>query len=308
MKVRIGISHAAYFLPEQIDDVRNWAGRTGHTVATVARLEQRGVRYFRDAGSQTAFSLAAQAIGSLVDVCSPAPETIDALVYVHTLQGSIAPPPFSLPGLLCERFGFEYADAFSFAQQHCASSLGALRIIHAMFTARPAMNRVLLVGADVMPLAADRLMEAGGILSDGACAVLIERDAGINHLLSLAFHASGDGWRGALDGDEPHVAAQYFLVARRLIMQVARDADIPVSGIQRILPSHLDLPAWHRVVESLGLPATCLFADNFARVGHTTVSDAFIDLVDCYDLVPGKPFLLYARGIGGFSAAALFMR
>ncbi|CAM2197852.1 3-oxoacyl-ACP synthase [Paraburkholderia kururiensis] len=308
MKVRIGISHAAYFLPEQIDDVRSWAGRTGHPAATVARLEQRGVRYFREAGNQTAFSLAAQAIGTLVDACALAPDTIDALVYVHTLQGSIAPPPFSLPGLLCERFGFECADAFSFAQQHCASSLGALRVIRAMFAARPAMKRVLLVGADVMPLDADRLMEAGGILSDGACAVLIERDAGANHLLSLAFHATGDGWRGALDGDEPHVAAQSFLVARQLIKQVTRNVGIPVSGIQRILPSHLDLPAWHRVIASLGLPPTCLFADNFARIGHTTVSDPFIDLLDCNDLVPGKPFLLYARGVGGFSAAALFMR
>ncbi|WP_409364352.1 hypothetical protein [Burkholderia sp. Bp8990] len=63
-----------------------------------------------------------------------------------------------------------------------------------------------------------------------------------------------------------------------------------------------------RTVASLGLPARCLFTDNFARVAHVTVSDPFINLADCDDLVSGKPFLLCARGVGGFSAAALFVR
>jgi len=49
-----------------------------------------------------------------------------------------------------------------------------------------------------------------------------------------------------------------------------------------------------------------LFAENFARIGHVTVSDAFISLAQCHGLVPGRPLLLFARGVGGFSAALLF--
>ncbi|PMS16825.1 MAG: 3-oxoacyl-ACP synthase [Pandoraea sp.] len=308
MTVSIGIPYVAYYLPEQIVDVRTWAQRTGQSGGTIARLERAGVRHFRDAGERTAFSLAASAVESLLSTAALAPDTVDSLVYVHTLQGSIAPPPQSLPRLLCERFGFAHADAFSFAQQHCASSIGALRIIRAMFIARPAVRRVLLVGADVMPLAAERLMEAAGLLSDGACAVLVERDAQINRLVALASHASGNGWRGMLAGEEQRFAAQYFFTARRLILQVTDQAHVPHVKIQRILPPHLDLPAWRRIVTSLDLPPTCLFARNFARIAHVTVSDPFINLADCNDLMPGEPFLLCARGVGGFSATALLVR
>lgn len=306
MNMSIGIAHTAYYLPEHVDDVRSWSHRTKQSAATLDRLEHAGVRFFYDAQNRTSFSLAAGAIESLVNASELAPDTVDCLVYVHTLQGSIAPPPLSLPHLLCERFDFARAEAFSFAQQHCASSLGALRIIRAMFVARPAVNRVLLVGADVMPLAIDRPMGVAGFLSDGACAMLIEREAPINRLLALAFHANGEGWRGALDDNESRFATQYFFAARQLIRQLSDEANVPLAEIQRIFPSHLDLPTWCRIVKSLGLPAKCLFTDNFSRVGHVTVSDPFINLADCDDLIPGKPFLLCARGVGGFSAAALF--
>ncbi|HDR8928010.1 3-oxoacyl-ACP synthase [Burkholderia vietnamiensis] len=308
MSASIGIVHTAYYLPEPAEDVRGWAQRTKQSVETVKRLEKAGVRLFYNARGQTALSLAANAIQSLVCATRLGPDTIDFLVYVHTLQGSVAPPPLSLPRLLCEHFGFERAEAFSFAQQHCASSLGALRIIRAMFAARPAINRGLLVGADVMPLASERSIAGAGLLSDGACAVLVERDASINRLVSLAFHASGEGWRGTLEQDESRFASQYFFAARRLAMQASAEANVPLAEIQRILPCHLDLPTWRRTVASLGLPARHLFADNFVRIAHVTVCDPFINLADCGDLVPGKPFLLCARGVGGFSAAALFVR
>ncbi|WP_175760189.1 3-oxoacyl-ACP synthase [Burkholderia anthina] len=308
MSVSIGIVHTAYYLPEPVDDVRSWGQRTKQSAETIKRLEEAGVCSFYDARGQTALSLAANAIKLLIHATQLAADTIDFLVYVHTLQGSVAPPPLSLPRLLCERFGFEQTETFSFAQQHCASSLGALRIIRAMFAARPTINRGLLVGADAMPLASERAIAGAGLLSDGACAALVERDASVNRLVSLAFHASGEGWRGTLDEDESRFAAQYFFAARRLATQTSAEANVPPAEIQRILPSHLDLPTWRRIVASLGLPARCLFTDNFARIAHVTVSDPFINLVDCDDLVPGKPFLLCARGVGGFSAAALFIR
>jgi 3-oxoacyl-[acyl-carrier-protein] synthase III len=253
-------------------------------------------------------SLAARAIESLMSASAIAPDTINCLIYVHTLQGSVAPPPLSLPRLLCERFGFVNADAFSFAQQHCASALGALRIIRAMFTARPTMKRVLLVGADTMPLASDRLMGGVGLLGDGAFVALIERDACTNRLLAVATHASGHGWRGVLENAEWPLDAEFFLVARRLITQVVNDAHYALPRIQRILPHHLDLPAWRQILESLWIPHEHLFTRNFSRIAHVSVSDAFINLADCDDLIPNEPFLLYAQGVGGFSAAALLAR
>lgn len=308
MTVCIGIPHVACYLPECVDDVQRWGERTGQSAATISRLVQAGVHRYRDARGRTAMSLAVRVIENLLRASAVAPGTIGCLVYAHTLQGSVAAPPLSLPHLLCEHFGFANADAFSFAQQHCASALGALRIIRAIFTARPAMKRVLLTGADTMPLASDRLMGGVGLFGDGAFAVLIERDACVNRLLAVATHASGHGWRGALENEERHSAANYFLVTRRLIARVLDEAHCTLPEIQKILPHHLDLPAWRRLLESIGIPQDRLFAKNFSRIAHVSVSDPFINLADCDDLISGRPFLLYAQGVGGFSAAALFAR
>lgn len=304
----LGIPHVAFHLPPHINDVREWGKRTRQGIATVENLERAGMRYYRRANGQTAIDLAGSAIQRLLAASSIVPRDIDCLIYVHTLQGSIAPPPQSLPGLLCDRFGFTNAEAFSCAQQHCASALGALRVIRAMFAARPHMKRVLLVGADVMPLASERLMIAEGILGDGAFAAFIERDAPINRLLAIATHASGAGWRGVLTHDGSHMAAQHFFAARRLIMHTVHQAHFSLDDIHRILPHHLNLPAWHLLLDSLRIPRERLFSENFSRIGHVTVSDAFINLAQCHDLVPGRPLLLFARGTGGFSAIALLAR
>ncbi|AJW99883.1 3-oxoacyl-[acyl-carrier-protein] synthase III C-terminal domain-containing protein [Burkholderia gladioli pv. gladioli] len=304
----LGIPHVAFHLPPHIDDVRNWAKRTGQKTTTLLNLERAGMRYYRSAGGQTAIGLAASAIQRLLAASGIAPDEVDCIVYVHTLQGSIVPPPQSLPGLLCDRFGFTNAEAFSFAQQHCASALGALRVIRAMFISRPYMKRVLLVGADVMPLESERLMQSQGILGDGAFAAFIERGAAVNRVLAITTYASGQGWRGVLANEEPRLAAQHFFAARSLIRQTVQQAHLALEDIQRILPHHLDLPAWRRLLDALQIPQDRLFAANFAHIGHVTVSDAFINLAQCQGLVPGRPFLLFARGVGGFSAAALLVR
>ncbi|MEX3916453.1 3-oxoacyl-ACP synthase [Paraburkholderia sp. BR10872] len=304
----LGIPHVAYHLPDRLDDIRSWARRTRQKTTTVLNLEQAGMRYFRNADGQTAIGLAASAIERLLLASGAPPHTVDGLVYVHTFQGSIAPPPQSLPGLLCDRFGFANAEAFSFAQQHCASALGALRIIRAMFIARPHMKRVLLAGADAMPIESERLMQAEGILGDGAFAAFVERGVAVNRLLAIATHASGQGWRGTLANNDPRLAAQSFFSARNLIRHATRQAHGSLDDVQRILPHHLDLPAWHRLLDSLQIPRNRLFAENFSRIGHVTVSDAFINLAQCGGLIPGRPFLLFARGIGGFCAAALLCR
>lgn len=304
----LGIPHVAFHLPERLDDVRRWGTRTRQNATTVLNVEWAGMRYFHNADGQTAIGLAASAIRRLLLTSGVPSHAVDCLIYVHTLQGSVAPPPQSLPGLLCDRFGFTNAETFSFAQQHCASALGALRVIRAMFAARPHMKRVLLVGADVMPLESARLLQAEGILGDGAFAAFIERGAAVNRLLAIATHASGQGWRGVLANEEPRMAAQYFFAARGLIRQIAQHANFTLNDIQRILPHHLDLPAWHRLLDSLQIPRARLFEDNFPRIGHVTVSDAFINLASCDDLISDRPYLLFARGVGGFSAVALLVR
>ncbi|MPV57740.1 3-oxoacyl-ACP synthase [Burkholderia sp. HI2761] len=305
--VSIGIPYVAYYLPERVDTVRAWGRRTRQPDTIIAKLERSGVCNFHVAYEQSALSLAVKAVESLLRTAPIAPDSIDYLLYTHTLQGSIAPPPQSLPRALCERFGFTRAQSFSFAQQHCASSLGALRIVRALFAAHPSLNRVLLVGADTMPIEAERRMGTSALLGDGAFSATIERHARINRLVAIATHATGQGWRGMLGQADPNSVAQYQLAARKLITHLASKAPIALADVCYILPPHLDLPAWQRLVQSLDLPPERLFIRNFSRIAHVTVSDPFINLADCHALAPGTPLVLYAQGVGGFSAATLLI-
>lgn len=108
----LGITHVAFHLPQCVDDVRSWGQRTGQSATTVVQLERAGMRYYRKANGQTAIGLAASAVQRLLLTSGIARREVDCIVYVHTLQGSVAPPPHSLPGLLCDRFGFTNAEAF----------------------------------------------------------------------------------------------------------------------------------------------------------------------------------------------------
>ena len=144
----IGIPCVAYHLPEHVDSVRHWARRTGQPAAVVAKLEQAGVRNFTwragkvPSASQSKLSTRCCAMHNR--------PRVNRLSGLHThAVGSIAPPPASLPRQLCEHFGLIDVQSFSFAQQHCASSLGALRIIRAMFIAsRPPSRTARRGGRD----------------------------------------------------------------------------------------------------------------------------------------------------------------
>jgi 3-oxoacyl-[acyl-carrier-protein] synthase III len=276
--------------------VRDWALLTGQPATCADQLERAGIRYYRDAAGESVASMATGALSALMTSSQLAPQTVDCVIYTHTLQDSVAPPPMSLSRILCDTFGFVHAEAFSFAQQHFASALSALRIVHAMLLAHPTLQRVLLVGVAAMPVAFERLWEGAGLMSDGAFAALIERDALINRLIAVRTSAIGCGWQGVLGRRESRLSAQQFLRTRELLIAVAHDAGMEPCEIQHVLPHHLDLPTWHRVLSSLKIPRERPFTDNFSRIAHVTVSDPIINLTDYTALRAGSPFLLLHKG------------
>jgi hypothetical protein len=75
-----------------------------------------------------------------------------------------------------------------------------------------------------MRLESERLMQADGILGDGAFSAFAERGAAVNRLLEIANHASGLGWGGILANDEPRLASPYFFAARSLIKAIVQQA------------------------------------------------------------------------------------
>lgn len=300
-----GISATACYLPPCVVDIREWGHRTGQSDEFIQRLMNSGVRHFHDAAGETPEQMALQAVRRLSADVDLVPETVDVVIYAHTLQGSVAPPPRSIVAGICNAAGFSRATAFSVAQQNCASLFGALRVARAMVHARPDVQRVLLIGADAMPVASARVIGDNGVFSDGASAALLERHGTRNRVIAVATHATGHPFRGALSGEEGAFTHQYFTAACRVIKLVTQAGGLRPQDVHRIIPHNLNLPGWRRILEFLRLPMDKLYTANFSRIGHVSVSDVIINLNHLGEVEADAPLVLCANGLGGFSGAAL---
>jgi 3-oxoacyl-[acyl-carrier-protein] synthase-3 len=66
-----------------------------------------------------------------------------------------------------------------------------------------------------------------------------------------------------------------------------------------VLPHHVNLPGWRRLMAMLSIAQNRLFTRNFARIGHVFGADPFINFHDCEDKVAGERSLLFSSGLAG---------
>lgn len=182
-------------------------------------------------------------------------------------------------------------------QQGCASLMSAIRIGRAMLTAEPELGTVLCVSADVFPAGKPRDL-VYNVISDGACAVLLRRDAP-NRILSCAQVTKGSYWDAA--SIEHEVIAAYFPTAKNLIMSVLATAGLVIDDIALVIPHNVSRRSWDILCGLLKLPEAKVYTDNIARVGHTIASDNILNLRDAIDggrVAKGDKLLLFTFGFG----------
>ncbi|CAG4913277.1 beta-ketoacyl-[acyl-carrier-protein] synthase family protein [Paraburkholderia gardini] len=297
----LSLSGIEFSLPEKTVHASTWTSRCGLPEARACALLRNGVQQFHDAAGASPVTFACEAVSTLLENTGTAPTSIDALVYTHTIQTSVMAPPAGTAAFIQSRMGLDRALAFSVMQQNCVSPMAAIRMLHTLATGGRSIDRAIVVCADVIGSGCDHLraIQDLALHSDGACAILLERGSARHRIQGLHLYTDGRFSRGIDDDMQPIPDDHYYWSAFTTMRAALRQAGITGGELAHILPHHVNLPGWSRLVTMLSVPHERLFTANFGSVGHVFGADPFINFHACPHGQPGAWSLLFSSGLAG---------
>jgi 3-oxoacyl-[acyl-carrier-protein] synthase III len=299
------LSAIEYVLPETAESLADLE-RSGQIETPAERLRAFGFDRIR-ISAEPAETLAARAIARLLDTTGIDPASVDALFHAGALPVSQAvrgPGTHVLEGFnypvtkLQYELGLERATVAGVSQAGCTGLMTAIRLATDFLSAHASAARVICSSADVLPHGAPREFMYN-VISDGACAVLVERDGPRNRLLAHRQVTKGYYWDAMSMKNE--IIAAYFPTAQRVVQDTLQSIGLSGTDIARVIPHNVSLRSWEILMGLLGLPRERLFADNIAPNGHVIAADNFINLKDATDrglVQPGDRLLLFNFGFG----------
>ena len=305
----VHIAAIEYALPDRavsLDDLAK-EGRLG---TAPEALRSFGFEQAWIAGSE-ADQLAPRAVTHLLERASIDPASIDILLYAGATPTSHAAGNgllggFSYPAARLQYdFGLVNARTIGVSQTGCLGLMTAVSMARAFLVANQGISRVLCVSVDVLP-AGSRRDILYNLISDGACAVLVERGSGRNRLVAERQITKGYYWDCEALANE--IVAAYFPTARTIIRDTLADAGLNGEGLAQIVPHNVSKRSWDILMQLTGLPADRLYADNIATKGHVIGGDNFINLKDAESdgkLRAGDVVLMFNFGFGASWACML---
>ncbi|MBN3503098.1 3-oxoacyl-[acyl-carrier-protein] synthase III C-terminal domain-containing protein [Burkholderia cenocepacia] len=295
------LSAVAHSLPAQTVHVNQWIERCGLSNPRARALRDHGVGQFHDAEGESPANLATRAITTLLRETATPRLTVDVLIHTHTIQTSVLAPPASTARYIQRHCGLNRALTFSITQQQCVSPMAAIRVLLALAARHPTIERAIIVCADVIGSGCDRLRAIGDLAlhSDGACALLLDRGAEHNVIASLHLYTDARFFRGTDDTLQPIPDDRYYWSAFTTMRAAIRQANIAPADIAHVLPHHVNLPGWARLMGMLAIPEARLFTTNFGTVGHAFGADPFINFETCRNQQAGEWSLLFSSGLAG---------
>lgn len=268
------------------------------------RMREFGFQYVR-ISREPSYTLALQAARNLIEVGRTDPHTIDAIYYVgatpdsHALMNGDPRSVFHYPvAQLQYELEMTRAVATGISQAGCTGMLAAVSLARNFLLANQSAQRVLCVSSDVLPPRNRREMIYNAV-SDGACALLVEKGSSTNRILSYRQITKGYYWDFVNKKNE--IAAAYFPTARTIILDSLLDSGIDWPALTRIVPHNVSLRSWQILLGLLGVGGEKLFADNIAKFGHVIAADNWMNLRDASStgrLTPKDKFLLFTFGFG----------
>jgi 3-oxoacyl-[acyl-carrier-protein] synthase III len=305
----IGLKGVATALPSRSLDLEELAasGRISSQPATLARLgfERAFIADEHDSGC----TLAARAAEAALEDADLRATDIDALIWASavpgnhlrpsTIRGKGALHQFTYAGSwLQEELGLERATVMGTAQQGCAGMFSALRAARAMLLAEPELRHVLCVGVDVLPPGASREI-LYNVISDGACAVVVSRNASRDRW--TAFHQVTNGYYWDTPALEKEIMASYFATSRIVLNELLARAQMEPAAINRFIPTGVNATSWPILLRLAGFAEEQLYRNEQPHFGHTIAADNFIFLEQIRRgraVTPGSKLLLFTYGFG----------
>ena len=307
--VDVHIAAIQYALPDRAVDLDELAA-TGRLTSPPDVLRSFGFEQAWVAGAERE-DLVRRAVEALLAGGDIDSESIDLLFYAGAspachAAGTTLLGGFSYPAARLQyEFGLANARVVGISQTGCLGLMTAVSLGRAALRADAALGRVLCVGVDALPEGSSREV-LFNVISDGACAVLLERGAGPNRILVERQVTKGYYWDPDLRANE--IVAAYFPTARTVIRATLQDAALAPDDLAQIIPHNVSMRSWEILLQLADLPADRLFASNIAGKGHVISGDNFINLKDAETagrLRPGDRVLLFNFGFGASWASML---
>jgi 3-oxoacyl-[acyl-carrier-protein] synthase-3 len=308
--VTFGISAISYVLPGASVPLEELAAQ-GKLVTPVDILRDFGFEHVH-ISDVPADELALRALKQLLSQHAIDPESIDALLFAgaipqsHRVATGGRLQDFSYPvARLQYECGLTNATTMAIAQTGCTGLMAAIDVAAAHLLTNPPAQRAICVSADVLPADAPREIIVN-VISDGACAVLVERDARRNRILGTRRVGKGYYWDATERTNE--IIAAYFPTARNIIRDLLASLTLTPAEIALVIPHNVSRRSWNILLPLIGLAPHQLFADNIGRKGHVIAADNYINLKDAADagrIRDGDRLLLFNFGFGAAWAATL---
>jgi 3-oxoacyl-[acyl-carrier-protein] synthase III len=299
---RACLTAAAYILPDRRLTTREWGTQAGWSSDKQARYAQGlGVTVLHVSEQRSAAEMASAAVDRLLRTERIDARSIDGLLLFHSFF-LLSLEPHSLLMDVQERIGIRPAFAAALGGQHCATGLAALDVARCLI-AGGRLRRILLVGADCFLGSSNREIEDVTLQGDGACAALVEADAGRGELLACGSRLDASLFQGIDAARElrERFKLTYLLGSHRVARDTLARAGLSPADVSLVVPHNVNGSSWMPVMRSLRIAPDRLFAENIDRIGHMSSIDPFANFADALAggrTHPGDLVLLLAAGLG----------
>ena len=263
----------------------------------------------QDAG-ESLVDLLVAAAGGLTGLAGRA----DDVRYVLHARGMPVAVPYPMNPVreVAQRLGLRRAVSFTVTHQACATSLLAVDVAGRLLAADGGPGGLALVLAGEKTWTRDaELVPETSVFGEGAGACLVAADGPRDRVLSYVSRSRGD-FDGRLAEDPVLLARfqrEYPESLAEVVLSAVAKAGLELADLSLLLPHNVNSVSWRQLARRIGFPVEKVLLDNVAVTGHSFAADAFLNHATARErglLVPGRPYLIAAAGLGAtFSAMVL---
>ncbi len=305
----LGIARSAYYFPAHTFTVEQWGELLNQPASLIEGLRQSGMSQYHVAAEESPLDLAWQAASRCCQGIDPL--CVDALIVVSTLGCSRPPTPLMVHEELRKKLGMRAQSlCFTLVDMHCASLMGAIQLTHRLLIRHPTWRRVLIVAVDVIYEEWARNIGHHAIQSDGAGAILLERDAELSQCDGVAVRVEPRFSQGFLKpvALQNRYIESYHVLAYGVLSSLLARLGWHFDEVDQYFFPNMNPAPYAALIAAAGIDPARLYGvdTNVPRHGHANCSDFAVNLTDWLRVTPrDKParVLAYASGTTGFFCA-----
>ncbi|SMF37438.1 hypothetical protein [Pseudobacteriovorax antillogorgiicola] len=296
----IGIIDIEYQLGSTLCSTDDYCKDHGIDQDLSSRLHRNASQHYYRSHPKEIFELGVKCVDDILRNNGKKPKDVSYIVYCHTSQANVLPPPFSIVDIIRQSCHLTNSVGFSVSQQNCVSPIHALSILNQLMEREEEDKVAVLVTIDTILLEHLRRISDSGMQSDGASAILIGPSfiAG-NEITGISTFNDKKTLHGILDDGSYEESPNYLWNCTSLMRKSMRASGISASSIETVCPQNTHKPSWPIVLNALKIPLARLHDNGLNNIGHVLGSDIAINIKDSGAYKKPGHHLIFSSGIGG---------